>query len=326
MISRIKAKLGSNGADEQAAAWVLKISQGELSTEEMETFVAWLEQSPKNSAAYQGMVAIAYNVPPISRSELADLGLEGPVGGGLRVNRGIRPRTWALAGLAAACVAAMVAIPLFRDTTVHHADAGERRLVSLPDKSRIELNSRSEVAVNYTDGVRYISLPAGEAFFDVAHEKDRPFVVHTNKAIIRALGTKFNVRLDQEDTIVSVLEGAVEVKTDGTDAARREVVSAGQQLQIAASGARLKAEDVERATSWRHGRVEFDNTTLETAIKEINRYRTKAIVINDPDLREVHITGSFNIDEMQDFLRALSRIDYIEIVETPTTVALVKVR
>jgi transmembrane sensor len=196
---------------------------------------------------------------------------------------------------------------------------GEVRRIALEDGSTLLLNTASEVTVRLTTQQRDIRLVRGEALFEVAHDKSRPFIVHANDTAVRAVGTAFAVRLDAAQVDVTVTEGVVEVGDSKTlsglgpttaPASRPDVkrVAAHEHAVIA----RSRAPDVEpiapakadRQLAWREGMVSFDGESLQTAVAEINRHNRRQIVIDDPTLAAMPIVGVFRAIDLEGFSAA----------------------
>jgi transmembrane sensor len=195
---------------------------------------------------------------------------------------------------------------------------GEQRTVALQDGSTITLNAESRVRVRFRDTQRDIDLIEGQAIFRVAHNVTRPFVVHSGSASVRAVGTQFDVYRKLTGTTVTVLEGIVAVHSadipssasEVTDAARgtrksadiptnNVLVSAGKQITLfprsmtAPSEADVETADVETAIAWIQGKLVFNETPLTEVVTEFNRYSSRRLVIDDPELQGFHISGVF---------------------------------
>lgn len=226
-------------------------------------------------------------------------------------------RRLALGGIAASLVAAVGAAWRMSDAGRHYeTGVGERRFVTLSDGSLMRLNTDTAVSVDLSRDRRSIRLLRGEASFDVAHDKARPFVVAADEARIRAVGTAFTVRLRTDLTDVTVSEGVVGVR-DGGRIERH--VPAGHAVAVrrgTIAVTALASTDLKRRLAWQDGRLSFDGDTLEQAVDEFNRYRHVPIVIGDPALAGVRIGGTFRSDRSDDFARALERSFGIRAIES----------
>jgi transmembrane sensor len=181
----------------------------------------------------------------------------------------------------------------------------------MSDGSNVTLNTDSEIRVALTAKERRIDLEHGEAFFDVAHDHTRPFVVHAGDKRVTAVGTKFAVRREPDGIRVVVTEGKVLVQTGGTDdTGSAEPVSAGTIARASDAGVLLQPQqstEAEDVLSWRHGVLVFRQMTLGEASAEFNRYNARKIVIEDPAVARMRVAGSFRANNVDAFVRLLER-------------------
>lgn len=185
---------------------------------------------------------------------------------------------------------------------VYRTAVGERATIALADGSRLALNTASEVAVDYNGRRRSLTLVSGEAWFDVAKDPQRPFVVSAGKHRVTAVGTSFDVRLEPSGLRVAVVEGRVAV--DAVGRGHLSEVSAGERMDVVGDAAVVRPTGPV-AGDWREGRLEFASATLSEAVAEMNRYRRKPIVIADPAVARLKISGVFYSGENSGFLDAL---------------------
>ncbi len=196
--------------------------------------------------------------------------------------------------------------------TVFRTAVGQRSTIDLPDGSTIELNTDSLIQTNFTEQGRNLVLLRGEALFKVAKDPGRPFIVETDGKRITAVGTSFSVRLVGNEVRVTLIEGVVNV--DRIDKAGAILASenqqrliAGQQL-VAMSALPFKITSINPvvATSWRQGRLVFDNEPLDSVVDEVNRYLTHKIVISDDaGLADLRVSGIFRVGSVSSFTAAL---------------------
>jgi transmembrane sensor len=216
----------------------------------------------------------------------------------------------------------------------YDTDIGEQRRVMLDDGSVMHLNTDTTVEVSYSAALRQVKIVGGEATFSVQHDKSRPFVVHAGNGFVRAVGTRFNVYSTPERVTVAVLEGAVVVgreddcaahagstactkqqpsataSTPPSDVAQLPVISAGEEVtystqRIAPLPVTAPATELRRVEAWQKGKLEFDAVPLASALTEINRYLTRKIVLGDPKLADIRVTGVFRVGETESVLFAL---------------------
>lgn len=229
-----------------------------------------------------------------------------------------RPFAWA-AGfvLAMAGILAVTQLsikPFARSPARYATAAGERLTATLPDGSHVTLNSGSELRLAFHEPERRVRLLRGQAFFEVAKDSTRPFVVEAAGRRFVALGTVFDVRIDGHQVLLTMLEGSVrlEPRMPSSEAALAPL-TAGEQLRIdGAEVATVRTADAEKVTSWRRGQVIFEGTRLAEAIAEINRYSDVQIELADPKLADLKISGAFATGRPALFVEALTSYFPIE--------------
>jgi transmembrane sensor len=209
---------------------------------------------------------------------------------------------------------------------------GEQRILTLVDGSVIELNTDSALKVRFTKHRRAIHMIKGEAFFRVAHDTSRPFVVSAGEASVKAVGTQFNVRMSSDSTLVSVVEGTVEVRDDTPDAEAASAaaesvvrVTTGEEASIRSVGpqdstkrlavAKIAASSAQRSASWTRGRVEFENTPLVDVLSEFQRYRDVHVLIDDDSIRQLKLTGSFDAHDPDSALAYIATLPGMTVEE-----------
>lgn len=213
-------------------------------------------------------------------------------------------RHWAAYAAAAAAIVASVGgaggwwllrpAPLL-PATEYAAGHAERRVIHLADGSTVTLAADSRVAVRLSAGRRDLRLLQGEALFDVAHDRQRPFVVATAHGEVRAVGTAFDVTLRQGDASVAVVEGVVEIALPSTAGATAEPIvkraSKGEQVAFGTATragqsigfiSQSAAADPTSITAWTRGKLVFRGEPLAQVVATINRYATDQLRITDP--------------------------------------------
>lgn len=211
------------------------------------------------------------------------------------------------------------------DSGLYTTGVGEQVSFPLDDGSVVTLNAQSTLRVAYTSESRDIHLIVGEAMFDVGKDPERPFRVITDRAVIRAVGTEFNVRNRGIDTTVTVVEGVVDVQSKAgraplpgsvaglpapndppTALSEPTRLKPGQQARVNGGEVAVIETNVKRATSWRERRLAFDAWALEDVVGEFNLYNDQQFVIDDAALAERAISGVFDADDRESFALFLS--------------------
>jgi transmembrane sensor len=202
---------------------------------------------------------------------------------------------------------------------------GEQLSRRLADNSVLHLNTDSAVTIRYGKTERLVTLTSGQASFEVAHEPGRPFRVLAGSAEVVDIGTQFDVRLEQNSTVVTVVEGRVEVRPNARQpqAERLVELAAGQQVSVAEGEwpAVPMMVDVQSTTAWLRQEIVFDHEPLERVAAEYNRYTAKPIEIATPALRNMQITGVFSTDDPGAFIAFLRSLKGVRVEVTPTRIS-----
>ncbi|MBL8269333.1 FecR family protein, partial [Steroidobacter sp.] len=170
-----------------------------------------------------------------------------------------------------------------------------------------------------SDTRRELHLLDGEALFSVAHDSTRPFEVHVGDALVRAVGTQFNIRRNARDTTVSVLEGTVLVAAlepqQESAAQRAQTLTAGEEVRITAHVGldKLAQPNVRNAVAWRDRVLSFNGEPLGTIAAEINRYNDELRIEVEGKARDRQLIGVFSVDDPESLLQFLSQQDDIRI-------------
>ncbi|MDG2529405.1 FecR family protein [Caulobacter endophyticus] len=188
---------------------------------------------------------------------------------------------------------------------------GATQTFDLPDGSKASLAPGSALDLAYDHGGRAIRLVRGRAFFDVAPDRERPFTVEAGGRRITALGTRFDVRLDQGPLRVTLVEGQVSVARtpDALDGPGRPVVLApGRQLTAAHGRDIVAPADEAEAAAWRETSITFEDRPLSEVTAELNRHSAGKLVVEDPEVAAMRLTGRFRTGDPRRFLRTVSQV------------------
>lgn len=304
----------------EARRWYARLFSPDCAEDEREAFRRWQAADPGHAAAYARVERLMGRVDELRddwaiRLAARDALREGP-----------RRPPWkrvAAAALAAslALVVGMVALRTFRSADVpvqRYATAvGEQRNVTLADGTVLVLDTGTQVEVGYSARTRRVTLAAGRAQFDVAHDAGRPFVVQALGGTVTALGTRFQTDIRDGTVVVALLEGSVAVES--STGGRHSQLAPGEQLVYNASGTRWdKAPaSLEAANGWTEGKLVFDDAPLPELVAEVNRYASTRLRIGDPALESLHISGTFSAGDQASLLLALEGIWSIKAERQP---------
>jgi transmembrane sensor len=201
---------------------------------------------------------------------------------------------------------------------------GEQIQATFDDGSIINLNTNSRIETEFSADKRMIKLIHGEALFDVAHDPDRPFIVYVGDRLVQAIGTKFVVHLKSENVEVTVTDGKVVMSKINADQRLQDIrkidtatikpddifitkdhqasAMSGQTPTLLA----VEANNIERSLAWLDGKMVFNNEKLFDVITEVNRYIDQEILLNDALLREIRISGRFDLGDSEALIEALT--------------------
>jgi transmembrane sensor len=217
---------------------------------------------------------------------------------------------WAAPATAALAIALAALLAWSLRAPVYESGVGEQRIVQLDDGSVMRLNTDSRAVVRLGGKGRRIRLTRGQALFEVAHDPARPFVVDADGTQVRALGTRFDVRLAGERIDVVLLQGSVEVASaDATVTLKphQRVTVAGHAIQPVSSA------DVPKLTSWTEGRLVFEATPLAAAVAEVNRYARRKVKLADPAMGGAAVSGTFRTGDAEAFAAAVASVFELDV-------------
>lgn len=293
--------------DAQAAAWVVRHDGQPLGEEEQRAFDGWVAD-PYHDAAYRRHLAIWQRY----RQAGAQLPPLAPRYARRRSAVPARQRRRSLRGRTAAVIAASLAVLAVTQVGAmsiwlradYGTSAGERRSITLADGSTVRLDGRSAIAVSETRGRRTVRLLEGAAFFDVAPDTTRPFVVETQRGSVIALGTAFAIRDREKADELVVTEHSVRVATEGGHTA---VVTEGKSASFAADGVSVPARsDVAAATAWTRGKLVVVDRPLAEVVDEIGRQRRGYWTVRG-DAAAIRVSGVYDLDQPLAALDALEK-------------------
>ena len=185
----------------------------------------------------------------------------------------------------------------------------------------MSLGGRSLISVSFTEARRNVVLQRGEAYFDVAENPRRPFVVHAGSKSIRAVGTAFNVAKHDDQVTVTVTEGRVIVAEPETAvpvnqaAADTRSLVAGQEARYDASTTELPVKQVDTsvAIAWRDGMLKYMAEPLSAVVRDVNRYSAETVVVIDADVGSLSFTGTVFQNAIDDWLSSLEQAFPVEV-------------
>lgn len=290
----------SEEIDDQAAAWVARMDGSEWSSDQETALAEWLALDRRCQGALLQAQALWLSID-------ADLGASLPA-----TERGLLKRRGVIIGGAGMLAASLVGFGLWsRSPTVFRTGLGEIRQVPLADGSSTAINTASAIEITLSSERRAVRLAKGEAWFKVAKDTRRPFVVEAGGVMVRAVGTAFSVRRREEGADVLVTEGVIEAWAGQSDRPLLRL-TAGQRAYIGDdSEVRVELDTpsvVDRTLAWRQGSIDLDGDTLASAVNEFNRYNRRKLVLADVRLANRQFDGTFRTDDPEGFAGAVGAI------------------
>jgi transmembrane sensor len=330
------------GVEEEAVTWIWRLDAETATAEDRQALEAWLRRDARHRRAYSEFERLWRGLDNLSEAKrpekIATFTAAPP-----RRAFG-RPLAWVAALAAMLLVVVGVTVRPSRDVTseVAATAVGQQRTVTFADRSVVTLNTNTIVETHFAPSVRDVYLRKGEAHFAVAHDRARPFLVHAGDAVVRAVGTEFDVRVRSANQVeVLVNEGRVEVQTTEPAATEQRtqapkpgahtvrVLAAGERLRTGTPGLvvqNVSIDDVAQTMAWRQGAVVFEGQTLSEAIAELSRYTDSRFVVSDPRITSLPVGGRFKTDDVSGFLSALEKALPVSVRRAPDGVVYIEPR
>ena len=314
-----------------AAAWIARRERGDWTQQDQDELEAWIASGTDHRVAWLRLSAAwdetlrlktlrtevaPGNVPrpdelrsPFFVRQVGEASSQNREGNRARIGSGrlmkLRQRAVAAAILLMCAGAALW--ELWPARAAYETDIGAVEAVPLADGSRVTLNTDTRIKVDLSRSERLVNLARGEAYFEVAKDPSRPFVVNVGDKRVVAVGTSFSVRREADGVRVFVTEGTVRVD-QGESAASHSIarLQSGAIAHAVADDVIVQTRsvsEVEQMLTWRTGYLVFDHTPMSEAIAEFNRYNRRKIVIADPQVATIRIGGNFRATNVEAFLR-----------------------
>jgi transmembrane sensor len=309
---------------EAAIDWLVRL-QGEAVTEsDWRAFDAWLTASPAHAQAYDAALAFDQRLDLDARLIERQAEAAPVVAKVIQLRPARRALFWSTgAALAAAFVAGAVLLPssglLGGHETLYSTGVGERRTIALEDGSRIELNASSRLSVRFDRRGRHVNLGDAQAFFDVAKDSARPFLIEAGDTQVRVVGTAFDVRRRDGQVAVNVQRGLVEVRPHRQDGAAPFRLRPGQGLSHSegqVDDARVATVALEEVAGWRQGRLIYRDQPLSQIVGDMNRLFPRPVKLGDAKAGDMRLSGVLIVDEQG---AMVDRLSHLLPVRTTTT-------
>ncbi|MCX6952108.1 MAG: FecR domain-containing protein [Verrucomicrobia bacterium] len=308
-----------SAAEEQASLWAARLEGGTLEAADRAALDAWLAAKPAHRALLSDYCQFSADLEQTLPAMVAS--------GAVKMPALAQPsrRRWNVSWLTVAggtlAAAAAVALGLwiaqpstqFQPKT-YVSSVAERQSFTLDDGTRVELNAQTSLLVEHTRDERRVRLASGEAFFSVAKDPSRPFIVETPTGSVRVTGTVFDVRTDKSSELeVTVVEGSVQVRPAdlaGTGPIPPSALTAGHHL-TAYSGVVTKVMlppgGVDDALAWRQGKIVANHFTLRAALARFAQYNGRGITVS-PGAENLSVGGVYSLSDLSGFLDIMGQV------------------
>lgn len=334
-------KLNIEKINNEARAWFVKIYYGGNACSQQKDFDEWLAVHQLHQKIYDDICvfmqrAEAYTSDPLCAEKYKDLlpkeshRIEDPVENIITFKapvqkirqidqqRPLLSKKLFLGSIAASLlllVGAGVLFQIFLNDATYQTIVGEQRTVMLADGSKVKLNTNTEIKVNFSHNKRSVRLNHGQAYFIIAQDRERPFVVNFSEGSVTALGTQFDVYNTGRKVVVSLVEGAVKIHSNALQEplSQEELTiqsspsdvtmvvddndkDVGAQIVLSSKGmSSVIKTDNKQISSWMGQQLIFADSTLGYVVSELNRYSIRKIIIKDSDLANEYVNGVFPV-------------------------------
>ncbi|ESQ92583.1 FecR family protein [Asticcacaulis benevestitus] len=286
--------------NDAAALWHAQLDSG---TADEAEFEAWRAEDPLHAAAFARIAATSLELEDLSDLDYAN-------DHDLKSQRLIDRRGFfQVVAVAIGLVVGAAFWGLSRSRAHAETGIGERRSVTLPDGSHLELNTDSKASWKFSKSIRRIWLERGEVGLDVVADA-RPLHVMIGKSAVVLTEGDLNVRLRGENVDLTMLQGRGSILSNANSIANAAPVpvTAGEGAIVGQGTPRVRtisATDLQFTSGWRQDQIILEGQTLGTAIEEYNRYLKAKIIVADPELNGLRLGGRFNTHDPKDFLASL---------------------
>jgi transmembrane sensor len=304
--------------DSAAASWFARLQGDDVLVEDRRAFERWLNADGRNADAWDRVKATWNDLTLLEADPTFAALRADALAASVATSRPMNRRAvgaLAAAGVVAAITGAFFGRRLFQtsgamapspEDPVFTTAVGEQSTFRLADNSVVTLSTDSAVRVNHWKTERRLTLLRGQAFFQVAKDPSRPFVVAAGDKSVTAVGTAFDVRMEPGKLSVTLVEGRVRIAGPSPSGDRTIEMSAGSRF-VAANAANwvVAAVDTAKESSWLQGRLVFDGEPLSAVVDEMNRFSQRKLWIADPRVGATPVSGVFKTGQVDAFVAAL---------------------
>jgi transmembrane sensor len=301
-------------ADAEAIAWVIRLTSGDASDAERAAFELWRAESPLHEVAFSEVRKLWLGLGDILPTPVVVARVGSATNPQTLTRRRLQPGSVVALAASIALLVGIGAKYMGNWRYDHVTAAGQREVVALADGSRVQLSSDSAIDIRYSAEVRRIRLVRGEAYFDVIHDAQRPFVVDAGDDAVHDIGTAFSVRLEGDGVVVVVERGAVEV----TGSAAPVMLEPNQRVRYGKGrNARVEPANIVEDLAWTSGRLILEDRSLREVADELNRHFTSSVVLLGGEIGVRRINAVVDLDHIDAWLDALQDSQGVRVTRLP---------
>ncbi|MCU1793345.1 FecR domain-containing protein [Pectobacterium polaris] len=292
---------------QQASQWYAQLCDREPDDEHYHHWQRWIDESEENRQAWEYVQTVSQRFQPLRGDN------QQPALNTLLHQPASMTRRRALKLAALLSTGSLLSWLTYRHTPLkgsllamtadHHSAVGEIKPLTLPDNTRLWLNTASAIDIRYSDRRREIALLAGDILIDTAADA-RPFFVTTAQGRLQALGTRFSVAQESDTTTLTVYQHAVDASAKNATTARR--VNAGYHLSFNADGQGNISPNQQNNADWSHGVLQADNMPLGDVVAQLSRYRHGYLACQ-PAIADLRVMGTFPLTDTDMALNMLAQ-------------------
>jgi transmembrane sensor len=348
----------SSDVTAEACAWIAQLESESMTSDDLAAYKEWVERSPAHKQEIQRLAVLSSEMNLLT--EMAQ-----PLKEAATRQRQLSSQNqdgyWSRLRLAGVALIMLLSVYTgnqyisFYDQNelaMYSTEVGDYREITLSDGTVLELNTDSQIEIDYSEERRKVRLLNGEAFFQVAHNANRPFIVYANEKAVRAVGTAFVVRLSDKALEVLVTEGKVELSAADKSVEPNDIAKGLSNDNVGESATALtpvvepifmragetivykkidnkvaikekvqvvSKREIKRKLSWQDGLLDFSDTPLIEVVEDLSRYTSIEIEILDPELRDLKFGGLFRTNELQALFNALETTFDIQVEKVDST-------
>ncbi|WP_027328491.1 FecR family protein [Marinimicrobium agarilyticum] len=308
-------------AYEEAAAWLERLSDGELDKVSAHRFNRWLN-TDDNQALFDRLLR-TWSDPALTEAAQQSQ-THTPLRERYRVASRAWHRFWWGGAVLASLLLAVWLVPSFYPPATGPAvtvqsvatGVGAPKDLTLADGSSVHVAALSSLEVRLEETRRLVALKRGAAYFAVAPDKQRPFSVQMGRASVTAVGTAFNIDRTASGIDVTVHEGAIEVRAHPD--AKPSLLRAGERVRITETGlSEVQAVALAQLVDWRSGWVEVQDETLAFLLEKLSRHSPTPIRLASAELGELRVAGRFRLQDTDTALTMLSQLYPLKVDHQP---------